>query len=284
MTKPLFATFLALASLASAATRADMLVNTAWLADHTTDAKVVILHVAAARTNYDAGHIPGARFVALGDFATTKAGITNELPPDADLKKLFEGLGVSDDTRVVIVGDGNVLPATRAWFTLDYLGHGDKTALLDGGLDKWKAENRTLTKDAPTVTAGHLTVKAKPELVISMDAVKQMSANPATATLLDARGAADYTGEKGAHIPSAANVFWQQGQVSREDSSLKSEQELRKLYESAGIKPEKKVVTYCGSGMQASQSYFTLKYLGYDVALYDGSMTEWNSKGGETVK
>src|SRR5262249_19864535 len=100
----------------------------------------------------------------------------------------------------------------------------------------------------------------------------------------DSRPVADFKGEKGTHIPNALNLYWMEDQVSRDDQSLKPDAVLRGIYESLGVTPDKKVVTYCHSGMQASQSYFTLKYLGYDVRLYDGSMSEWNLKGGPVEK
>jgi thiosulfate/3-mercaptopyruvate sulfurtransferase len=285
----LSAAALSLAGLAAAATRPDMLVTSDWLSSHLKDRKLVILHVSANRKAYDAGHIPGARFMAVSDIAVTREGIHNELPPAETLKSLFEALGVSNDMRVIVYSDGSVLPATRAYFTLDYLGHGDHAALLDGGLEKWRSENRPLTTDVPTAAkTGHLTRHVKPELIVQMDEVRKMAAKPAPSKpggiLLDVRSAADFSGEKGAHIPNAVNLFWMDGQKSREDQTLKSEEDLRKFYESVGIRPSSKVVTYCNSGMQASQSYFTLKYLGYDVRMYDGSMSEWNLKNGPTEK
>jgi len=102
--------------------------------------------------------------------------------------------------------------------------------------------------------------------------------------LLDVRPAADFSGEKGSHIPGSLNANWVDNQLSAQDQTLKPEAELRKLYEGLGVKGDVPVVTYCNSGMQASQSYFTLKYLGYDVKLYDGSMSEWNLKGGPVAK
>jgi thiosulfate/3-mercaptopyruvate sulfurtransferase len=282
-----FLSFLAAAALAGAATKSDMLVSSDWLAQHLNDSKVVILHVSGNRTAYDNGHIPGARFVSQGDLVVTKDGVPNELPATADLKRVLEAAGVSDDTRVILYSDASVLPATRAYFTLDYLGHGDHTALLDGGLEKWKSEGRPLSKDAPASSPGRFTPKPHPELVMQIDEVKQIAAKAASAQnelLLDVRSAADYHGEKGSHIPTAVNTFWMENQVSRENQALKSEADLRKIYEAAGITPGKKVVTYCNSGMQATQSYFTLKYLGYDVRLYDGSMSEWNAKGAPTEK
>lgn len=286
MTMRFSGSFLVATAIAYAASHPDMLVSTDWLAAHSTDAKVVILHVGPNRTAYDAGHIPGARYVALPELAVTRDGIPNELAPVDDLKKVMEAAGVSDDSRVILYSDVSVLPATRAYFTLDYLGHGEQAALLDGGLEKWRKEGRTLTKDSPTPAPGRFTPHPKPELVVQIDAVKQMSAKPGSSlseVLLDARPAADFR-EKGSHIPGAVNAFWMENQASHEDQALKSDAELRKLYDALGVTSEKRVVTYCNSGMQATQSYFTLKYLGYDVRLYDGSMSEWKSKSAPVEK
>jgi len=279
--------FLAWTLAASAATHPEMLVSTDWLAQHLGDAKLAILHVSANRTAYDAGHIPGAHFVPLSDIAVTRNGVPNELAPDADLKRVFEAAGVSDDTRVVLYGDTSVLPATRAFLTLDYVGHTNH-AMLDGGLGKWTSEGRTLTKDAPATTAGHLTLHPKPELVTQFEQVSELSKRPSSAAqspvLLDVRPATDFRGEKGWHIATSSNAYWMDSQMSRENQTLKPEADLRKMYETAGVKPGTPVVTYCNSGMQASQAYFTLKYLGYDVKMYDGSMSEWTLKGAPVEK
>jgi thiosulfate/3-mercaptopyruvate sulfurtransferase len=281
MTQKLFATLLALPLLAQAAVKSDMLVSGAWLADHLKDANLVILHVAPARTGYDANHIPGARYVPFAELAVTKDGVANELPAVADLKATFERAGVSDNSRVILVTEGSVLSATRAYFTLDYLGH-DQTALLDGGMEQWVKENRAVTKEAPVVAAGKFTPKPRPELMLTgTDVQKQAAAPSAKMSLLDVRSANEYA-DRG-HIPTALNANWTESQQAG-GSALKSEADLRKMYESAGILPNKTVVTYCNSGMQASQSYFTLKYLGYDVKLYDGSLGEWNKLGGALQK
>ncbi|MEO5926973.1 MAG: sulfurtransferase [Bryobacteraceae bacterium] len=281
MTKKILATLLTLPLLAQAAVKSDMLVSGAWLADHLKDANLVILHVAPARTGYDANHIPGARYVPFAEIAVTKDGVSNELPPVADLKAVFERAGVNDNSRVILVTEGSVLSATRAYFTLDYLGH-DQAALLDGSMELWLKENRPVTKDVPTVTAGKFTPKPRPELVVAMaDVTKQTTAPSAKVSLLDVRTANEYA-DRG-HIPTALNANWTESQLTG-SSALKSEGDLRKLYEAAGLTPAKTVVTYCNSGMQASQSYFTLKYLGYDVKMYDGSLGEWNKMGGALQK
>ena len=281
---------LPLIAAAAPAVRSDMLVSTDWLAQHLKDPKLVILHVSRDRMAYEAGHIPGARYLALSDILVTRDGILNELPPAATLKTLFERMGVSDDSRVILYGDTNVLPATRAYFTLDYLGHGEATALLDGGLPKWTAESRSLAKDSPEVKPGRLTLRPRPEIVVDINAMRDLSfaatnAPAASPVLVDARTADEFKGATQAsseiprpgHIPGAANVYWMQGQANKNDMSLLPEAGLRKLYESAGVTPGRPAVTYCNTGMQASQSYFTLKYLGYDARMYDGSFSEWSN-------
>ena len=280
---------LSLVAAAAPAVRSDMLVSTSWLAQHLNDPKIVVLHVSRDRTAYDAGHIPGARFLALSDIVITREGILNELPSAAALKSVFERAGVSDDSRVILYGDASVLPATRAYFTLDYLGH-DATALLDGGLPKWKMESRELVKENPEVAQGRFTPRPRPGVVVGIDAVKDLSfaatsAPAASPILVDARTAAEFNGTTQAnaeiprpgHIPGAANVYWMQGQLRKDDITLLPEAGLRKLYESAGVSADRPVVTYCNTGMQASQSYFTLKYLGYDTHMYDGSFSQWSN-------
>jgi len=273
-----------------------MLVTTDWLAQHLNDPKIVVVHVSRDRTAYDAGHIPGARFLGLSELVITREGILNELPPAADLKNSFERAGISDDSRVILYGDTSVLPVTRAYFTLDYLGHGEQAAVLDGGLPKWRTESRMLTKDAPEVKQGRFTPRPKPEVKVEIEAVKDLSwaaTNGAagSAVLVDARPADDFSGKTAAqeitrpgHIPGAVNMFWMQGQASKDGMTLLPEPQLRKIYEQVGVTPDRPVVTYCNTGMQASESYFTLKYLGYDVHMYDGSFSEWSSAKGTAVQ
>lgn len=221
-------------------------------------------------------------------------GVTNELPPAAGLKKLFEQVGVSDESRVVLYGDVSVLPATRAYFTFDYLGHGDHVSLLDGGLHKWSAESRPLNKEEPAARTGRFTPRPRPEVVVGAEAVKDLSwaasnKSSQSPVLLDVRPAEQCLGTSAnesanGHIPGAVNLYWVESQVGREILTLKAQPDLRKLFESSGVTPGRPVVTYCGSGVQATQTYFTVKYLGYDVSMYDGSFSEWVKTKGAAVE
>ncbi len=268
--------------------RSEMLVSTAWLARHLTNPAVVVLDIGVNRAEYDAGHVPGARFVSLRELAVSRNGVPVELPPVADLKRVFEQAGVGDKTRVILYGDMLGLAAARAYFTLDYLGHGDRAALLDGGLEKWKADKRPLSTGATPVQPAVFTPRVRPELVVYLADVRNLSweaANekPAPVTLLDARPPAEYTGEEGrngipraGHIPGALSLYWMDTLESKENPEFLPPHDLRRVFEKAGVSG-RRMVTYCVSGMQASHLYFTAKYLGYDVALYDGSFSEWSN-------
>jgi thiosulfate/3-mercaptopyruvate sulfurtransferase len=274
--------------------RAEMLVSTDWLASQLNNPQVVVLHIARDRAHYDAGHIPGARFVAWSEITTTRDGVLNELPPVEQLQQLFERLGAGDDARLVLYGDNAPLAAARAYFTLDYLGHGEHAALLDGGLEKWKAEQRPLATEAPQVKAARFTPRPRPQAVVDLQTMLKLSQAAAGSassgvTLLDARPADDYTGARAGnaarsgHIPGAENLYWLQSVTSREQTTLRPIEEVRKLYEALGIQPGGKVVTYCGSGVQASYAYFVAKYLGYEAVMYDGSFSEWMRAEGTKV-
>ena len=275
--------------------RSEMVVSTEWLAAHLNDPKVVVLHVARERAHFEQGHIPGARFVGWGEITATRDGVPNELAPVADLQKVFERLGIGNDARIVVYGDNSGLAAARAYFTLDYLGHGERVALLDGGLEKWKAERRTTSTDKVEPKTARFTPQVRASAVTNLDVVRDFSwtatnVTSPSAVLIDARPVEEYTGAKpgdgvprGGHIPGAVNVFWMQNVQSRENPVLRSVAELRKLYEDAGALPGRTLVTYCRTGGQASHSYFTLKYLGYDVVMYDGSFFEWSNTEGTPV-
>lgn len=262
---------------AEARVRSGMVVSTAWLGAHLNQPDVIVLQVSRDAASYSAGHIPGARMAAWGDFTATVNGVHNELPPVADLERWLGRLGVDGKARIILYDDRTGVDAARAWFTLDWLGLGERAALLDGGLGRWKAEKRALSTQTPVVTPSAFKANRVNKAVLAeFPAVSRYSSNAGAGkravTIVDARPAADYAA---GHIPGAVSVPWQGTEVSPQDSALRSEADIRALYTKAGVDPAKPAVTYCNSGVQASHAYFTLKYLGYAVSLYDGSMGEW---------
>ena len=152
-----------------------MIVSTSWLAGYLNDPKVVVLHLARERAHYDAGHIPGARFVGWGEITATRDGVPNELAPVADLQMLFERLGIGDEARIVLYGDNSGLSAARAYFTLDYLGHGARAALLDGGLEKWKTERRPTSTGLVETKTARFTPRVRASAITNLDVVRDLS-------------------------------------------------------------------------------------------------------------
>jgi thiosulfate/3-mercaptopyruvate sulfurtransferase len=280
---------------AAPAVRAELLASTDWLAQNLNNSKVVVLHVAREQKHYDAGHVPGARFLPFNELVAVRGALPNEFPPVSALQQLFARLGVGDDTRVVLYGENFGLLAARAYYTLDYLGHGHQAALLDGGLEKWQAEKREVSTAAPAVKPATFTPRPQPRVSVALDAMRDLSwvaanSSAPNVAVIDARPGADYLGTtpddglpRRGHIAGATSLYWMQHLTSREMPTLKPVAELRKMYEEAGAVPGKTVVTYCRTGVQASHSYFVAKYLGYDVAMYDGSFIEWSKAEGAPV-
>ena len=275
--------------------RTNMLVTTEWLAKNLNDPKIVIIQVGRDQKDYDAGHIPNARYLKYTEVVTTRDQIPNELPPVEKLKQLFSALGVNNDSRIILYSDVQNLLAARVYFTLDYLGFGDQSALLDGSIEKWKADKRELSTTAPVIKASNFTPRLNPRVNVTREAIKDISwlsssTENSDTLLLDARPADAYDGTtkntnlpSNGHIPGAGNVYWMDTLTSKEVPTLKAIKDLQKMYEAEGIGSDKKVVTYCWIGMMASHAYFTLKYLGYDVAMYDGAFTEWSKSEGTEV-
>ena len=262
--------------------RSQMIVSTEWLAQHLNDSSLVLFHV-GDKKDYDAAHIPGAQFIQISDISTPPGpGLSLELPPIDQLKATFERLGVSDNSRVIVYfGKDWVKQTARVYFTLDYLGLGDRTSILDGGMPAWIVDHRPVTAEHKTPPPGKFTPHPNPKLVVDAAWVSTNLNKPGVA-ILDARDAKFYTGEsagnmpRGGHIPSAKSIPF--GSVVEESNKFKSEEALRQIFGNAGVKRNDSVATYCHIGQQASLLYFVAKYLGYDAHLYDGSFQDWSNR------
>jgi thiosulfate/3-mercaptopyruvate sulfurtransferase len=261
--------------------RGSMVISSSWLAQHLADPNLVILAV-GQKSEYDAGHIPGSQFL---DYMSThtmpksKDELSVELPPMPELAKVFEGLGVSNDSRIILYWlKGWTTQTARVYLTLDAMGLGGRVAILDGGLPAWSASQKVST-EAPSVQPGKLKLCPQNDIIADLDYVKANLKHPGVA-IVDARNPEYYTGEKmpnqprAGHIPGATNITF--STVFDEHGLFKPVDALQQRYRDAGIKPDDRVVSYCHIGQQASLIYFVSRYLGYDARMYDGSWDEWS--------
>jgi thiosulfate/3-mercaptopyruvate sulfurtransferase len=274
-------------------TRADLLVTSDWLAKQLDNPKLVLFHV-GEKPEYEAGHIPGARFLELQDISspmtrdTTKLAL--EMLPADQLRQRLEQLGISDDSRIVIYyGNDWVSPSTRALLTLQYAGLGARASILDGGMPEWKKGNRPITTAVPPAPKpGKLTPRPTQPLVVDADFVRSHIRTPGYA-IVDARNTIFYDGPiqeqtngtmkhtiVPGHVPGAVNIVFES--VYDDTNHLLPEARLREMFAQAGVKPNDTVVAYCHVGQQATALLFAAESLGYDVKLYDGSFQDWSKR------
>lgn len=259
-----------------------LIVSTEWLAKHLSDDGLVLLQV-GEKPEYLAGHIPGAQFISLADISTPRgSGLALELPSVTQLRTTFEKLGVTDKSRVVVYfGKDWVTPTARVFMTLDYLGLGERTSILDGGLPAWRAESRPVTAEVGAPRSGHFTPRPNTKLVVDAAWVSANLNKPGVA-IVDARASKFYTGAeagqmpRAGHIPRAKSIPFDS--VVEENNKFKSATVLRELFDKAGVKAGDSVATYCHIGQQASLLYFIARYLGYEAHLYDGSFEDWSHR------
>ena len=276
----------AVATCSGTDVRSEMLVTTDWLASHLHDENIVVLCIVEDEQFYSRGHIPQARVVRLSQLVTTRGGVPNELPSVDQLQHVFEGVGVTNRSRILLYGERSGILAARAYFTLDYLGLADQAALLDGGMEKWRSEGHPESTSSPHVAKSALHIRLNPEILVSMEQMAEYSrAQPRSSApvLIDGRSPEEYQGQrlsenvsKAGHIPTAINVYWRNTVMPGNIPSFRGPDELRKMFAIALDNGGPEVITYCRTGMQSSLEYFVAKYLGYAARMYDGSFYEWS--------
>jgi len=265
----------------------EYLVETDWVAAHSNDPKVCIIESDEDALLYAIGHVPGA--VQVDWFSTLQHPLRRDFLSREKFEEVNSNLGISNDTTVVFYGDKSNWFACYALWLFQYYGH-KNVKIMNGGRAKWEQEKRPLTKDVPSYA--HTSYKAK-EADSSIRAFRDevLKQSSSKKPLVDVRSPKEYSGElismpnypqegasRGGHIPGAVSIPWAQA-VNEADSTFKSDEQLRALYEGKGIKPDGEVIAYCRIGERSSLTWFVLKYLlGYPkVKNYDGSWTEWGN-------
>ena len=276
----LFAAALLAVTHAQAAPRDGLLVTSSWLASHTGDKDLVILHV-GSEAGYQAGHIPGARLVKDLLSVNTPEGLTMEVPPADILKQKMEALGISDNSHIVVYNEnGEFQRGTRVMLSLEAAGFGDRSMLLDGGLPEWKKDGHAVATDVTQITPGHLSPLKMQPIVVDANFVQSHMKSPGY-DLIDAREAMFYGGlvaklDGDGHIPGAKSLPYTS--VMNSDGKFKSPEELRQMFSQAGYKPGDHVIAYCQVGGQSSAVMFAGRTLGLDMQLYDGSFQDWSKR------
>ncbi|TFC39623.1 sulfurtransferase [Cryobacterium sp. TMT2-42-4] len=264
----------------------ERLVSTEWLQAHLATPGLVVVESDEDVLLYETGHIPGA--VKIDWHTDLNDPVERDFVDGAAFAAMLGAKGISRDTTVVIYGDKNNWWAAYALWVFTLFGHED-VRLLDGGRDKWAAEERGLTRDRPVITPTVYPVTPRNDSAIRAfrEDVFAHFGNP----LIDVRSPEEYTGERthmpaypeegalrGGHIPSAASVPW--ARAAAPDATFRTRTELDAIYrDEAGLSDGDNVIAYCRIGERSSHTWFVLTHLlGFEgVRNYDGSWTEWGN-------
>jgi thiosulfate/3-mercaptopyruvate sulfurtransferase len=272
----------------------ESLVSTQWVADHLDDPQVRIVESDEDALLYETGHIPGA--VKVDWFTSLQDPLRRDFLSKESFEELCSSLGIANDTTVVFYGDKSNWFATYTLWLFHYYGHKD-LKIMNGGRTKWQQEKRPMTRKVPSYPATEYRAQEPDPSIRAFreDVFEQIRRER---PLVDVRSSKEFSGElismpnypqegatRGGHIPGAKNIPWSWA-TNEVDSTFKSAEELRELYEAEGITPEQEIITYCRIGERSSHTWFVLtRLLGYtQVRNYDGSWTEWGNLVGAPIE
>ena len=259
-----------------------------WLAAHLNDPDLRVIDASYyladmgrdACAEYEAAHIPGARFFDIDEISDHRSKLPHMAPPVEKFMSRMRAMGIGDGHQVVVYDGLGLFSAARVWWLFRLMGKTD-IAVLDGGFPKWQAEGRETEDMPPVLRDRHITVQRQAHLVKDVTQVASAS-KLGDWQIVDARSPSRFRGEepearpglRAGHIPGAMNVHY--ATLLNPDGTMKSGDALRSAFEGAGVDLEKRVITTCGSGVTAAILMLGLERLGHrDVALYDGSWAEW---------
>ena len=268
------------------------LVSTGWLESHLKDPDLRVLDASwympdsgrDPKAEYEATHIPGARFFDIDEISDLRSSLPHMAPPVEKFISRMRAMGVGDGHQVVVYDGAGLFSAARVWWLFRLMGKTD-IAVLDGGLPKWLAEGRAVEDMAPILRDRHITVSRQAHMVRDVTQVAAAS-KLGDHTIIDARGPGRFEGTeaeprpglRSGHIPGSVNVHY--ASLLRPDGTMKPADELRAVFAEAGADLSKPAITSCGSGVTAAIVNLALERLGKrDHALYDGSWSEWGMYG-----
>ena len=264
------------------------LVSTEWLHTHLKDPDLRILDGSHylpqmgrdPRAEYDAAHIPNARFFDIDDVSDHGSDLPHMVPPVEKFMSRMRAMGVGDGHQVVVYDGMGLFSAARVWWLFKLMGQ-NNIAVLDGGLPKWQAEGRPVEDLPPVIRDRHMTVRRQNHMVKDVTQVSAAS-KLGDYEIIDARSPGRFRGEepepraglRPGHIPGSKNVCFKD--LLNADQTMKNPADIRQIFEAAGVDFNKPAITTCGSGVTAAVLSLGLERIGKtDHSLYDGSWSEW---------
>lgn len=264
------------------------LVSTQWLEDHLKDPDLRIIDASwympaegrDPKGEYDAAHIPGARFFDIDEISDLRSDLPHMAPPVEKFMSRMRAMGIGDGHQVVVYDGAGIFSAARVWWLFRLMGKTD-IAVLDGGLPKWQAEGRVIEDLPPVIRDRHMTVSRQAHMIKDVTQVAAAS-KLGDYQILDARSAGRFAGTepepreglRGGHIPNSKNLPF--GELLNADGTMKDTAGLQAAFDAAGADLTKPVIASCGSGVTAAVICLGLERLGHDRhAIYDGSWSEW---------
>ena len=268
------------------------IVSTDWLAAHLDDPDLRVIDASwylpdagrDARAEYDAEHIPGARFFDIDEISDQRSALPHMAPPVEKFMSRMRAMGVGDGHQVVVYDGMGMFSAPRVWWTFRLMGKTD-VAVLDGGFPKWRAEGRPVEDMPPILRERHMTASRQNMLVRDVTQVAA-AAKLGDHEIIDARSPSRFRGEepeprpglRSGHIPGSRNVHYRT--LLNDDGTMKDTGEMRAAFEAAGVDLSKPAITTCGSGVTAAILSLALERMGHSRwSLYDGSWSEWGMYG-----
>jgi thiosulfate/3-mercaptopyruvate sulfurtransferase len=282
--------------MAGWANPSDPMVSVAWLAQRLNAPDVRVIDASSfmpgserdARGEYEAGHIPGAVFFDINEICDTDTDLPHMMPSAEKFASRVKRLGLGDGLRLVVYDSLGIFSAPRVWWMLRHMGHED-VVVLDGGLPAWIAAGHALEDMPPVPRERHFTVRRRADLIVDMEQVRAKLSS-GTTQIVDARSAGRFDGSApepreglpSGHMKGALNAPF--GGVLNADDTLKDAAALSAIMKDCGVDLKAGIVTTCGSGVTACVLALALARLGrWDVAVYDGSWTQWASTPGNAI-